>query len=371
MKTTIINKISESLAMTVVVAGLFCSCEDAYDVTVPEFEVKLQEGEYYEGDAVRFEITGNADLVSFFSGEVGHDMDYYGCDRYTGVGELIATFKSIFYDSTPNAPTTGFGNSTMSPIDENGKLRARMMVSTDFSGEKGIGFYHGLTDREGYSKEAIQAATWIDVSDRFQWGTTVKRSDTDGDTDSGYGNLTDLVVDGRPMYIAFVLNMPAFEGTRDTKRLRFSIFEFRFKAYPEEGNPIEIFTHALKDDFLAAHFGPFPMKGDGVTPNTSRLNIFGGARGQIYFNSPADQPITEPYQMWAISKPINVPSEKINIGPDWGLPIKAFHEPTLTGHSHIYEKAGTYKAVFLATNANSKEQYNITREVTVTIKKRP
>ena len=42
MKTTIINKISESLAMTVVVVGLFCSCEDAYDVTVPEFEVKLQ-----------------------------------------------------------------------------------------------------------------------------------------------------------------------------------------------------------------------------------------------------------------------------------------------------------------------------------------
>lgn len=47
-----------------------CLCEDAYDVTVPEFEVKLQEGEYYEGD-VRFEIMGNADLVSLFSGEVG------------------------------------------------------------------------------------------------------------------------------------------------------------------------------------------------------------------------------------------------------------------------------------------------------------
>lgn len=364
-RKSLIRNIAANSFYVAMAALLLCACDDAYEIGRPEFEVEVQEGEYFAGDAVRFKIAGNADLVSFFSGEAGHDIDYYGRDRYVSAGDLTATFKSIWYDSTPNMPTLGFGNSTMSPFDENGKLRVRMLVSTDFTGEKGDGFYLGLTGREGYANDAIRAATWTDVTDRFTWATEIRGGDRDNDTFSLYGTLNDLIVEGRPMYIAFAVDMPGFEGTRETKRLRFSIWEFRLKCYPPESNPIDVFTHDTKHDFLMAHFGPYP---EGAT---GWVNDYGGARGQIYFNSPADVPITEPFEMWAISQPIDVPTEKINVGPDWSLPIKALHEPPLTDYSHIYEKAGTYKAAFVATNASPEGRYSVIREISVVVKERP
>ena len=48
--------------------GIMTSCEKE-SVPVPEFNVEVNSKQYYAGDTVFFRLTGNPDIISFYSGE--------------------------------------------------------------------------------------------------------------------------------------------------------------------------------------------------------------------------------------------------------------------------------------------------------------
>ena len=66
---------------------------------------------------------------------------------------------------------------------------------------------------------------------------------------------------------------------------------------------------------------------------------------------------------WALTAPF-----KLNkVTPDVGISIKTMGGATLTSYPYIYSKPGTYKATFLAINANAKEEKQELRQVVINV----
>jgi hypothetical protein len=78
--------------------------------------------------------------------------------------------------------------------------------------------------------------------------------------------------------------------------------------------------------------------------------------------SPYNDPTTE---HWAITKAITI--DKVDLGPDWSLAIKGLTNPILPEYRYSYPVAGTYKAVFVASNGNIDQQLKVTKEISLTI----
>lgn len=112
--------------------GLVSCMED--EAPSVELNVALDKQVYQVGEPVTFKLNGNPDNIVFYSGEVGHNYAYK--ERYHADGDLLVKFNSW----------VRYGD-----IYHNLKF----LVSSDFSGI--------------YDKENVEAATWIDLSDKFRF----------------------------------------------------------------------------------------------------------------------------------------------------------------------------------------------------------
>jgi len=70
-------------------------------------------------------------------------------------------------------------------------------------------------------------------------------------------------------------------------------------------------------------------------------------------------------ESWGITKAFTV--DKVDLGPDRPVAVKGTIDPQLNNFSFNYTKSGTYKAVFVATNATYKGQASVVREIEVII----
>lgn len=130
--------------------GLVSCMED--EAPSVELNVALDKQVYQVGEPVTFKLNGNPDNIVFYSGEVGHNYAYK--ERYHADGDLLVKFNSW----------VRYGD-----IYHNLKF----LVSSDFSGI--------------YDKENVEAATWIDLSDKFRFSVG------DDQTPSGEVNLKEYI----------------------------------------------------------------------------------------------------------------------------------------------------------------------------------
>ena len=68
-------------------------------------------------------------------------------------------------------------------------------------------------------------------------------------------------------------------------------------------------------------------------------------------------------QDWVIAKPALLNQTS----PDTGIPVKGMQE-RIASYSHVFSKAGEYNVVFVAKNANYKNEEVIVKQIKVTIK---
>lgn len=54
-------------------------------------------------------------------------------------------------------------------------------------------------------------------------------------------------------------------------------------------------------------------------------------------------------------------------GPDWSTAIKGISNTKMVEHRYTYAKAGTYKAVFVASNSSIDNEKKVVKEITLTI----
>ena len=284
-----------------------------------DFDVSLDTETFKVGEPVRFHFTGNPDFIIFYSGEKGNDYAYKDTDRITD-SEMTFSFST-----TTTAGTPGIPNPSHIPV----------CYSTDFSGE--------------YTEEAVRAATWIDITDRFTMPT-----DT-GITAllSGDVNVTEYFSDPEtPLYFSFHWIVQPYDAAIKNGRTQWNIQATKFSGIAGESvSTLYDFADINWKLVSAASF-------EGAT-SLPDINA-----SRILFRSEFRPAVSR--ECWAVSGPI-YRMDQINDGPDFGVGIKAMAEASLNSYAYTYTEPGDYEIVFVAANANVYGRKEIIRKVSVRI----
>ena len=296
------------------------ACRDEFEkVDAVSFEVSTDAVVYKVGQPVVFNLQGNPDIISFYSGEVGHAYAYKDIDRVIENPGMMYSF----------AANTTNGNLTPNPVC------VPFSYSYDFSGE--------------YTEDAIRAATWHDITDRFTWPKTTK----DGNVFSGKVDVTDIFNEvGRPVYFKYhFLALAEF-----SVRSQWAIYSptFAGTAQNVEQPLYELQTSGWTIVWNEASYAGDKTNRDKCTVSSTRIYL------TSVFSLPSDR------ECWAVSGPLTRPAQ-INNGQDKGSPIKSAGQGTLREYRYIYDEPGEYTVTFLAANANVYDRKERVVEVKVTI----
>lgn len=288
--------------LTLTVMGLSSCVKEEIDP--PTFEVSTAATSYKVGEAVKFDIKGNADIVTFWSGEDGFNYDNKERTVLTG-GKIEMSFTS----------RVEFGRQ---------ERNLQVYLSNDFSG--------------GYNPTEIEKAKWIDITDRFTYATSTTVFP------SGVKDISDLLQPSKPFYIGFKYDGQPVVGNNTQRTWTVNALSIT-NTFP--GNKVVQLLNQATAGYLFI---------DILNP-TNFWNFNGSAL--IFRPSSAT---TESLD-WAITAPVI--ADRTN--PDVGLGIKSFADNTLTSYEYVYNSPGTYKVVFVVSNATVKGQEKSVKELTITI----
>lgn len=340
---------------------LLASCNKELLVSdAPDFDVTVESASYAVGEEVVFRLSGHADMISFYSGQIGSDYEF----RDGRVVELSDQGAVLSFSS---AVTGGAQANQLS-----------VLVSTNFDGN-----YESLA--------SVKTATWTEITNRFSYGTN--------ETFAASGNIdiSDLVVPGSPLYVAFkYLTRPQLEnGLARTWMIQSFVLA---STYQFNGASLTFSDQALAG-FRIVDEDPVnaPARSQ-VT--TSRITLLGNVYKDpndpvfdpdnpiydpenpiydplspqydpnavlpVYVPYDPDSPYNDPLrENWAVSRAFYTNS--VDLGPDRPVGIRGRRNESLTVYQHVYSQPGTYKAYFVASNNTIDDEKTLVKEVTVTI----
>lgn len=263
--------------------GLVSCVED--EAPSVELKVALDKQVYQVGEPVTFKLNGNPDNIVFYSGEVGHNYAYK--ERYHADGDLLVNFNSW----------VRYGD-----IYHNLKF----LVSSDFSGV--------------YDKENVEAATWIDLSDKFRFSVG------DDQTPSGEVNLKEYVgaAEDAKLFVAF-----RYEDEEKAQQNNWIIRSITLDCVSAEGVRSNLATMPTMG------WKVVDFENTAVTWNTSSTS-------QIQINGGNNQPKNVD---WIISQAFDARKTT----PDMGVALKNI-STTMDEYKYIYTKPGIYEVVFETTS---------------------
>lgn len=341
---------------------LMTSCNQIIQVETPTFEVTTTANTYKVGETIKFAITGGTtQIISFYSGETLKDYTLKD-GRVMDVKKAGAkiSFKSSVQIGTQTDQLT-------------------ILASTNFNGD-----YSNLSK--------VKAATWTDITSQFAWGNSSTF------LASGALELSTMKIAGKPIYFAFkYITKP-----QATNGLARSWFIENFSVISDSllDNTISLnltdqasagfrIIDDLKDKAPALSsitstratltgnaylYATLPMF-DPTNPIYDPLNPIYNPLSILYVPTALYKPFVafdplsaynDPLsEHWVISKAIDL--ETVNLGPDWSTPLKGLSNSGMTEYTYKYTKAGTYKAVFVATNSSVDDIQTVVKEITFTI----
>ncbi len=304
---------------------LLAACEDPYALRQPTLEVTAPET-VKVGQKVEFSLEGEQDILAFWSGEPGSDYTYRDTDRI-GAGDTKITFSVTTSSGTP-----GYPNPATVPFS----------WSSDFSGE--------------YTEAAMAAATWHDITGEFAWPTDVGQT-----VPAGELSLNDILpADGTPVYFRLYYHVAAFNAT----------------AAGGAGNGRTQWQFTNMNIFCETPAGPVTaydiydqgwqlILGAGCeTIPTANLPALPATSARILFRSQFKPAVD--LNVWAISGAIQRPGE-MNLGRDKGVGIKSIADPQMRKYYYTWNTPGTYKVVFVGTNAGVEGRKEVVREITINV----
>lgn len=263
--------------------GLVSCMED--EAPSVELNVALDKQVYQVGEPVTFKLGGNPDNIVFYSGEVGHNYAYK--ERYHADGDLLVKFNSW----------VRYGD-----IYHNLKF----LVSSDFSGI--------------YDKENVEAATWIDLSDKFRFSVG------DDQTPSGEVNLKEYIgaAEDAKLFVAF-----RYEDEQKARQNNWIIRSITLDCVSTEGVRSNLATMPTMGWKVVDFENP------AVTWNVSSTS-------QILIDGGTNQPRNVD---WVISQAFDARKTT----PDTGVALKNI-STTMDEYKYVYTKPGIYEVVFETTS---------------------
>jgi hypothetical protein len=288
------------------------ACTQKLEVSAPEFNVTQEKITARAGEEVKFLFTGDPDLITFYSGEVLHDH-VFAAGRIVKTNSLSFSFRSnVEFGKQPD--------------------QLSIMASADFNG--------------GATFEDVSAANWTDITNRFVLGTNATYKS------SGEADLSDLRVEGKPLFLAFryVVKNPSLYGTGNVWRIQ----NFLFTAQTSIG--LQTLGNMQNSGFRI-----FERKKE-TAPCRSTIST---TTLQLIAPALVDSTRTVDTECWIVTKGFD--TGDTDYGPDRPVAIKGYADPKMKEAVYIYNAPGNYKAVFAAYNGNTAGRKEVIREVDVEI----
>lgn len=274
------------------------SCKKEVERPAPEFEVSVEKNVYQVGEEAVFNFTGDPDLISFYSGEILSDYNFRD-GRIVEPGILRLSFQS----------NVQFGTQAD---------QLSVLASTAFNGN--YSFSDGIKPEE-----------WINISDRFRFGTNATF------VNSGEADISDLVEEGQPLYIAFRYNVrnQATAGVGRTWRVQ----NLSFTSETSIGL-IQMGTNQTAGFQLI----------DKLPETAPMRSSISATTISLVAHAVTDANRTIETENWAISKAFYGGTQ--DLGPDRPVALKGITDAPMQQHTYIYTQPGSYTAYFVATNVN-------------------
>ena len=294
---------------------IFAGCTNDPEVKTPQFEAKLENPDgVIATKETNFLLNGKADLITFYSGEVLNDYNFKS-GRTLEKGQVTLSFDS----------RVNFG------IQAN---HLSVLASTDFDGT--------------YQLSNVKAATWIDITNRFTLASVASSSvylPTSAD-------ISDLVVDGKPIYIVFKYR--ALPQTLNGAARIWYIQKFNIKTATSIGL-FELASYSTAG---------FQLVQEGSIIDSGRANIFTSNLQLAANNSTAGKEVETNW--YVITKALDANSK--DLGPDKGIAIKGYINVFSPQYTYTYSKPGTYTATFVAQNTTIYGDQKLIKTVDVIVK---
>ena len=267
------------------------------------FDINYEQKTYAVGEPIKFNVTGGAELITFYSGEVGREYKYR--ERFQVDGKASLEFTSSKLYAPLDAPIS-------------------LLVSTNFNGT--------------YDVESLQKATWTDISDRTTFSAT-----GGVDVNSGIIDLSDFQQPNVPVYVAFRYNNPGVAYYA----AQYVMKNFLIVNKINDGSTATVETSTSLD------WGPISVTGVRAWAySTTQVSFWGGTAN------------TEPNEDWLVSKPLLLDRVQRSLGVNVkNNPTSKLATYEFAGFS----KPGTYTVTFEGINSNVDKIKKEIKEFTITV----
>lgn len=326
MATKILDMKKVFFTLTVFSVLFLASCQKFDNEKPLAFDVYLDSTTFKVGDPVTFKFTGgDANQISFYSGEVGNDYEYRDKNRIDQIKKVFFSFQ------THNTPVDG-------------AVRYKFLISTDYNGEKN---YNDVIN-----------ATWHDITNLYTFGgaATGAMAWPNGWVNSGNKEISSYIGEDKPFYIAVRVSADAVPSgsipSRNWRTRQHSLI-----AETIGGNYFSIADYG-KMGWTQIDKNTTNITGETASQITTSIMLFG------YYN--ANSPFyRQEYDQWGVSKKFE--SGEISLGPSKSVSLKQYIDIPIESHTHYYEYPGTYKIVFLASNATISSSTQVIKELEITV----
>lgn len=303
------------LATIWVIILFITSCERLETVESPIFDITVEKSTFLVGEPVDFIFTGNADIITIYTGEAGNDYN-----RVDAIESLEPSYTMNFETQC---------------IDGTQPDQMSILFSTNFSGI--------------YSLDEIHKADWIDIADRFNMPAP---QETREFVLSGVGDFTDLLNKeeyATKMYMAVrqIVKNQIVNGNGNLNRVR------RISIDMQGG---------LADGQLYNHnaLGWTMVSSENKEENRTKV-----VSNSLEFRANLIDKEAET-EDWAVSKQLEFTSQ-IDLPSDWGVCIKGINDEAMSSYSHSFSEPGNYTVVFVAINANAIDSKEVVRKIELSI----
>lgn len=322
------------------------ACKKVHVDTPADFDVTASRTSIKAGDTAQFFFSGTADLITFFSGEIGRNYEHR--NRTLAGGLVRLTFQS---------------NMTQGLLSNPDSLK--LYISSNL---------------KGYDSANVVNANWVDISSRnTRWpavlSTTFSNSDTINLSD--FNNVDSVNIAFRVMnkqYVTSAQRRWQIQNLMLTNTLPDGRITNLFSTFANTGwvqasiknNPSPNLT-AVTNNFHAWNVGEA-----GVNTLNSKLVISNRACNSNGVAIQTAYPITfDPSTAintaenddWLITSAVNL--KKTN--PDVGTGIKRATDATLKSYRYRFATPGTYVVTFVAQNLALDIRKEVVKQITVIV----
>lgn len=301
------------------------SCTKEIRIDEPSFDVSVASTTANVSDSVIFTFSGDADYITFYSGEIGNDYDYRDKDRILPPSGVEVSFQTLVRPQT-GGPANCQDN------------QFHLWTSTNLN-------FTGTTAAD--SANAIRNANWQEITSRFTLCPQLCSNST-ALTNSGVVDIIDLFEADKPLFFAFqYVNKPNNATNGAANLWRFTAFQMNAIAQTGSSALINQTTGGWKPIFI----------GDNTMPST-----YAGGASVTFRGNTANMGDQE---IWCVSDAINI--TEANLGHEFGIPLKSVTEARVQSYAHKFTLPGTYTVTFVSANANVYDRKQKIHQVQMTI----